>query len=515
VLWLGIAQGAAAEVRLPNGEYTETVEDLSVKVLGGFVGVQRSWTNGRWYVNPAWADLRLTFDSLDGTVKALDRAGSIYERAGNGVFIFDDRFFIQATAGGFRWYDQQGNWITYDATGHLTAFGDRNNVQVKFLLDASGRRTQVLDNFNNSVLTFQYSGSHLASVTDRTGRTVQYIWSGNNLVSVIDVLGFSTTYTYDGNGQVTSRTDPEGRKTTIVYAQSTPASTDPVGMRGYLANNPTVSSGIVAKAGSAAIAVASTGSTPRDYKIARVFTVTDPEGNVTTYLYGYDRVSLRYTVTEKMPGGRQIDSTYDREGYLLQRTSGTGRQLSVLRRDGSRIDILTDERGLVTRIEYDAARRPTKTTYPDGTSVTTTYDSVYGNPLTRINEAGTSTLYQYDAKGNLLKMTEAAGLPEERTTTYSYDQFGQRLTLTVKGTTPADDATTSYAYDVYGNRIRQTNPLGDSSQYTHDVMGNVTVAKDPRGNDWTATYNAKGWMLTRSDPLNQVVAYAYDRVGIR
>ena len=75
-----------------------STDDLKVKVLGGFVTVARSWTNGRWYINPAWADLKLTFDSLDGSVSALDRAGSIYERSGNGIYIFDKRFFIQTSA---------------------------------------------------------------------------------------------------------------------------------------------------------------------------------------------------------------------------------------------------------------------------------------------------------------------------------------------------------------------------------------------------------------------------------
>ena len=59
-LLLAVVSAAYAEVRLPNGEYTESTDDLKVKVLGGFVTVARSWTNGRWYINPAWADLKLT-----------------------------------------------------------------------------------------------------------------------------------------------------------------------------------------------------------------------------------------------------------------------------------------------------------------------------------------------------------------------------------------------------------------------------------------------------------------------
>ena len=227
-------------------------------------------------------------------------------------------------------------------------------------------------------------------MTDRTGRRVQYVYTGNNLTQVIDVLGNPWTYTYDGNGQITSRTDPEGHTTTIVYAQSTTAGTGAVGMKSYLANNLSVSAGINAKASASVSAVTTTGSTPRDYKIARVFTVTDPEGNTTTYLYSYDRTTLRYTVTQKFPGGRQVTSVYDRDGWLVQQTVGT-RLVYTMLRDGDQIEMTTDERGLTTRTEYDSARNPLKITYPDGTSISATYDSVYSNPLTRTDEAGTLT----------------------------------------------------------------------------------------------------------------------------
>jgi RHS repeat-associated protein len=506
-----LCASVGAEVRLPNGEYTETNEDLKVKVLGGFVTVARSWTNGRWYVNPAWADLNLTFDSLDGSVKALDRAGSIYERSGNGVFIFDNRFFISTTPTGFRWYDQRGSWITYDSAGHMTAYGDRNNVQVSFVLDANGQRTQVNDHFGNLVLTFQYAGGKLSGVTDRTGRTVQYAYTGNNLTQVTDVLGNPWTYTYDGNGQITSRTDPEGHTTTIVYAQSTPAGTPSVGMKGYLANNLSIGAGVAAKSGSSAT-VSSTGSTPRDYKVARVFTVTDPEGNKTTFLYDYDRVARQYTVTQKFTTGRTVVGTYDSDGFLRQQQIGT-RSVRSLVRDGDKTELVANERGLVTRTDYDAARNPLKISYPDGTAVANTYDAVYSNPLTRIDEIGVTTLFAYDSRGNLLSTTEAAGLPEQRITTYTYDSYGQQLTRTQKGATATLDATTTFAYDSYGNVSTVIDPLGHSTGYTYDVIGNAQTRKDARGNTWGRTFNGKGWPLTNFDPLGHGKSFSYDRAG--
>jgi RHS repeat-associated protein len=494
---------ANSEVRLPNGEYTTTVEDLKVKVLGGYVTIARSWTNGRWYINPDWASLKFTFDSLDGSVKGIERAGTIYERASAGLYLYkvDQPFYIQQTAEGLRWYDTKGNWITYNANGNITAYGDRDNVQVSFTLDANGHPTQVLDNFGQPVLSLQYVANQLTGITDRTGRQVQYQYTGSNLTQVIDVLGNASIYGYDANGQLTSLTDQEAHTTAIVYAQSTKAGG--VGI-----------SGVRTADSASATSVGSTGPTPREYKIARVFTVTDPEGNATTYLYDYDRIAQFFTVTQKFPGGRTVIGIYDALGRLRQQTVGT-RTVMTMTRDGDRTEMIADERGLVTTTVFDGAWNPIKVTYPDGTSVSATYDSVYSNVLTRTDEAGTQTSYQYDAKGNLIQMTEAVGLPEQRGTTYTYDQFGQRLTMTRKGTTSSEDATTTYSNDSYGNIATVTDAIANLSVYTFDVMGNVLSRKDPRGNTWTRTYNNKGWLTSQIDPLAHGITGTYDKVGNR
>ncbi|MBB6579454.1 hypothetical protein HNP33_003567 [Comamonas odontotermitis] len=55
---LGFAPVAAAgepRINWINGEYQETNKDLSVKVLGGTLTIARSWSQGRWWLNPAWA----------------------------------------------------------------------------------------------------------------------------------------------------------------------------------------------------------------------------------------------------------------------------------------------------------------------------------------------------------------------------------------------------------------------------------------------------------------------------
>ena len=43
------AQPVSQSIRLPNQEYTESREDIKVKVLGGYVRINRAWVAGRWY----------------------------------------------------------------------------------------------------------------------------------------------------------------------------------------------------------------------------------------------------------------------------------------------------------------------------------------------------------------------------------------------------------------------------------------------------------------------------------
>ncbi|PAT42241.1 hypothetical protein CK621_10035, partial [Vandammella animalimorsus] len=67
-LGVGLQLSASApSVRQPNGEYRETHIDLRVNALGGPIDIARSWSQGRWWLNPAWAPLNFELDPLDGS----------------------------------------------------------------------------------------------------------------------------------------------------------------------------------------------------------------------------------------------------------------------------------------------------------------------------------------------------------------------------------------------------------------------------------------------------------------
>jgi hypothetical protein len=82
---------------------------MRVKVLGGEIKLNRTWENGRWYLNPAWAELRFVLDPLDSSVKTIDRAGTLYQRSGDADLYSYKQVTIKKTDSGWRWTDPQGN----------------------------------------------------------------------------------------------------------------------------------------------------------------------------------------------------------------------------------------------------------------------------------------------------------------------------------------------------------------------------------------------------------------------
>lgn len=499
------ALSAHAAVTLPNGEFTFSAEDMRVKVLGGAVTVKRTWSNGQWYVNPAWADLKFTLDGADGGVSVIDRAGAQYARTGNGLFVFDQRFFIRRTTNGFQWYDRQGNTIDYDAAGRILGYADRNGVKVGFEYDGSGNRSRIFDHQGQTVLSFTYTNGWLTAVTDRTGRQVQYKYQGENLVEVVDVLGNSSTYTYDGNHQVLTLKDAEGRQTTVSYATSV---APPPGANASLKST----SGVSPVTNGNGVSTTSSAVTVIRPPLSRVGTVTDALGKTTTYQADYDRVTRRYTVTTIAPSGARTTGVYNAEGRMLSQQIGS-RTTSQLQFDINNTEISLNERGLATRIQYDDARHPLTTWYPDGSQVKASYDPTYGNPLEVTDEAGIVTRYSYDGKGNLTQTTEAASRPEQRITRSTYDSHGQKTSETRAGVTSVEDATTTFSYDGYGNLASVTDPLGKTTTFTYDVMGNVLTRTDALGQVTTYTYDAAGRQTKRTDALNHSVTLTYDKVG--
>lgn len=455
---------ARAEVRLPDGDYYAAMDDLSVKVMGGYVTVSRSWFRNRWYFNSAWAQLKFTYDSLDGSIKSIDRAGWGYERSGPGVFVFDERNSIRATATGYRWQDRRGNTIDYDSAGRILAYGDRNDVRVTFGHDADGRLRAAFDHFGTQVLWFEWTGNELTAVHDAT-RRVEYGYSGGRLTGVTDVLGHLWSYDYYGNGQLKSMTDPEGRVRSLEYAGN-----------------------------------------------GRVSKVTEPDATFTQYGYDYDSAKREVYVKIVHPLGRIEERWYDLLARL-RRHDIDGRTQLALTSDG-RNRTRTDENGAQVRDELDEWDNVVRHVNADGTEQRYEYDPLYTN-LTRVtDERGIVTRYEYDPKGNRIRTTEALGLPEQRVTEYSYDDWGNLLTARRLADAVTPESLFDYDYDDQGNLEAFTDPEGHRTEYQqYNALGQARRTIDARGKVWLTGYDDAGRLVSETDPLGHAIGYGYDKVG--
>ncbi len=141
---------------------------------------------------------------------------------------------ITPTESGYRWSNRKGDWITYDEQGHITSYGDKNNVAVRFGRNANGLINQIRDNFGRLVVTFIYNGLLPIRIVDYTGRTVQYQWNPFSnpptLTNVITVRGDEWRYEYEEFGYnrvLTKKTDSIGQMTEYQNAPATPSTTKP------------------------------------------------------------------------------------------------------------------------------------------------------------------------------------------------------------------------------------------------------------------------------------------------
>lgn len=509
-------QASEPQVRWINGEYTETHIDLRVQVLGGPLDIVRSWSQGRWWLNPAWAPLNFELDPLGRDARLIERAGVLYERSGQAdLYIAKGKnnapVFIKRLAEGgsaqnpqaqWRWYDRLGNSIDYDAQGRILGYANTNGISVRFAYD-SATRARILDHHGGTVYTATLTNGLITRIEDRAGRSVSYQWNGQLLTQATDVMGQRWSYTYDGNGQLTSRTDPLGAQVTVQYSQSIPAPAPllTLGAAGKVLD-PTGTSGTTSK-------LANLWGGGRVGKF-------DGQGCASTGKNQYLREKRQFLVTYLDCRGNTTVYLYDREGNELEKTFN-GKPAAKTLWDGNYQTRAIDARGLTTTTHYDYNYQPLQIIYPDGSRDQYEYEPVRGLRTKHINQGGITSTWSHDDKGRVTIWTEALGRPEQRTTRYQYDSYGQ---LTSRSTGAGDgkgedSRTTTYRYDNNGSLIEATDPLGHSSKASYNAAGLPATQTDALGNTTTLSFDAAGRLTKATNALDQATSHQYDARGRR
>jgi len=363
----------------------------------------------------------------------------------------------------------QGSWFTLSSSVSVT----------DSLGNPTGYAAEVI---GGEWLPVSSTGSGCSSCTMRG--TIQLTYdSRGNVLTRTNELGAKTTYTYDSNNNVTS--------------VSVPIAPDTYATTSYTYNT-----------------------------FGEVLTTTDPMGNVTTNTY--DANGNLLTVTTPKPNGSTAASVtqfaYNSLGELTQITDPLNNVTKLTYYSTGLIDTITDAQQNVTTyaydthgnrtsvtdalqnqttFAYDAGDRLKTITYPGSTGTTTfTYD-IRGRRTSVTDQNGKTTTYAYDDADRLTSVTDAAS--PGNVTTYGYDTENNLTSIQ-----DANNHTTTFAYDAFGRVTKTTFPSTLSEYYYYDAVGNLIQKTDRKNQTVTYTYDQLNRLLQKGYPDSTAVNYTYD-----
>jgi len=439
--------------------------------------------------------LNFTYDSLGRVVTMTNPAGKVYTY-GYG----SDNNLVSVT-----YPDSKVRTYHYENTtfkNALTGITDENNSRYMTYSYDSNRRAylEVSPNVGTNVNRHQlsYTPGVSTTVTDPLGSVRTYNFT--TILGVSKLTGQSqpagsgcaasaSALTYDANGNVASRTDFNGNKTTYVYDLTRNLETSRT-------------EGLTA-AGSAIAGVTRTVTTSWHATWRLPLVISEYNGNTatgtplktTTYTYDAKGNLASYTVTDpalSITRTTTITNTYSTvvPGLLLTKVV-----------DGPRNDV--SDITTYTYYPHDAT-----CTASTGTSTVTNL-GCRGQLQSVTNALGQATQYtRYNHHGQLEESIDPNGL----VTTNTYD-VRQRLTSNTVGT-----ETTSLTYDGVGQVTLLTLPDNSTLSYTYDAAHRLTDVQDTLGNKVHYTLDAEGNRIGEDtyDPsslLTKTLTRSYDALN--
>ncbi|MEL7940630.1 RHS repeat-associated core domain-containing protein [Pseudomonas delhiensis] len=188
---------------------------------------------------------------------------------------------------------------------------------------------------------------------------------------------------------------------------------------------------------------------------------------------------------------------------------------------------VTNALGHVTRLgEHDERGNPGTLTDANGVVSTLTYSGIDAR-LASISSAGSTTRFNYDAVGQITRLTRGDG----SWLAYTYDDarrlvaiannLGERLEYDVdaQGNRTAQrlkDASGSlvrqqqWVYDELGRLLRAVGAAGQTHSYRYDLNDNPTGQTNPRQYGSAQAFDALDRLVSHTDAFDGVTALAYD-----
>lgn len=523
-----------------GNKYQEEIDVIGTAVSPGFtrhynhmggtdVGLGVGWTSEYHQQLRPNGD-KLTVVRADGRRERLTKSGSSW------VADPDSRLKIVSAGAGFTLTLDTGTSETYSALGKLQSVTDRaGNTQTLVYSDGTG-------------------GPNGGYIVDANGNATTAVLPANLLIRVIGASGRSLSFRYDANKRVADVTDPAGNSyiygydaannlASVSYPDTTPADRTDNPRRQYLYNETGLTPGDLPHALTGVIDENNARFATWSYDVLGKAASSEHAGGVDKFVFIYSVDPTTGNNTTVVTDARNSSLTYEFQKILdvlknkrvLQPSgAGSGPAASALTYDANgNIATRTDFNGNQTRYSYDLTRN-LETTRTEGLSA-----SGASTPFTR------TTQTEWHANFRLpIKLTEAAGKPEQRVTSFSYDPVsGNLLTKTITETataktrtwtysyTSSSDGTlanliqtedgprtdvadlTTYGYYPNGDLKTLTNALGHTTQYSdYDAHGRARLITDPNNLATQLSYTPRGWLKTKTTGT-EITTFDYDSVG--
>ena len=423
----------------------------------------------------------------------------------------------------------------YDTRGVQETLTDPGQNTTDYVTDVDGQTTQSIE----PAVTVTAGGGSTSTVTPMT--LTGYDTYGD-IAETEDADGTITSYAWDGDGRKTGETlpaytSPDGAGTvtptqawtyapggeiqTAIVQQGTAASPqestttysyDQLGDQVQKVNPAISDSGTM-----------TAGTRTATYNLAgQALSTTDPYGATAYQSFDpLDRpsVSSEQTYLSTTNFGKvQTTDAYNPAGELASAATAGGDVTSYTYYADGELASQADTTGDTTRYSYDLLGDTIKSTLPDQSADTATYDGAGRETGTaQENPAGTvlaATSAAYSADGYLTSATDA----DQHTETYGYDALGD-LTAQTEPVTASTSITTTFGYDADGNKTASTDGNGHTTYYAYNpwnlqqAVTRPATAIDPSDNTTTTSYTADGQVSEVQLPGGVTQNYAYDALG--
>lgn len=403
-----------------------------------------------------------------------------------------------------------GKTIVKDARGNSSTF----------TLDTQGRVTIAKDQLGNE-----------RSQTWNTNSNVQ---SSTSAFASDSTAGNSTTYDYDALNNATQISLPTGAAASAQYAVDPKCPTagsgnpnlpkcsqDSAGnsksMQYDTAGNLTSVKDTTSGGTGATVqqtAYENSAGTICSAKTGQVCSTTNGNNKTTTYAYNADGEVA--SITAPAPLG-VTSYTYDSLSRVKTTTDGTGQTNTYLYDAADRLI----ETAFPTSRTFDK----TGAVYKDNGAVTKTIDITQEPYSNQVKEVSTSTFYDYDTLGQLMKKEY-----DTTATRYLTPCCGGGGSARAAAVTPVDVPATpkyvmTFTYDAGGNISQLVDPSG-TTVYAYDAANQVAKVKEPGGTCPTTgtapaansgcitfAYDGNGSEITRTYPGGTTKATSYDNSG--